>query len=89
LLRFAPSENLEPKLDERVAVPLDGPFQPAPAAKSRCGPALHKAGPRAVRAKNLQRQKGAHLAADLVFRIAIVGLFLFSAVLASMLWLNV
>jgi hypothetical protein len=50
---------------------------------------LPKAGPRAVRAKNLQRQKGAHLAADLVFRIAIVGLFLFSAVLASMLWLNV
>jgi hypothetical protein len=50
---------------------------------------LPKAGPRAVRAKNLQRQEGAHLAADLVFRIAIVGLFLFSAVLASMLWLNV
>ncbi|XUJ35014.1 hypothetical protein ACQ5SK_03965 [Bradyrhizobium japonicum] len=80
---------MEPKLDERVAVPLDGPFQPAPAAKSRCGAALPKAGPRAVRAKNLQRQKGAHLAADLVFRIAIAGLFVFSAVLASMLWLNV
>ncbi|MET4212354.1 hypothetical protein [Bradyrhizobium sp. LA2.1] len=76
-------------MDERVAVPVDGPFQPAPAAKSRCGPALPKARPLAVRAKNLQRQKGAHLAADLVFRIAIVGLFLFSAVLASMLWLNV
>ncbi|MBB2732425.1 hypothetical protein ABIF64_007850 [Bradyrhizobium japonicum] len=29
------------------------------------------------------------MAADLVFRIAIAGLFVFSAVLASMLWLNV
>lgn len=33
--------------------------------------------------------EGAHLAADWVFRVAIVGLFLFSAVLASMLWLNI
>lgn len=35
------------------------------------------------------KQWGHGLVADLVFRIAIVGLFLFSAVLASMLWLNV
>ena len=35
------------------------------------------------------RRWGDGLAADLVFRIAIAGLFLFSAVLASMLWLNV
>lgn len=34
-------------------------------------------------------QWGYGLVADLVFRIAIVCLFLFSAVLASMLWLNV
>lgn len=35
------------------------------------------------------KQWGYGLVADLVFRIAIVCLFLFSAVLASMLWLNV
>lgn len=34
-------------------------------------------------------KKGQGLAADLVFRVAIVGLFLFSAVLASMLFLNI
>lgn len=41
------------------------------------------------RAKNLQSMEGAYLAADWVFRIAIAGLFVFSAVLASMLWLSV
>lgn len=33
--------------------------------------------------------EGAELAADWVFRLAIAGLFLFSAVLASMLWLSI
>ncbi|WP_063688322.1 hypothetical protein [Bradyrhizobium stylosanthis] len=35
------------------------------------------------------REKGARLAADLIFKVAIIALFTFSAVLASMLWLRV
>jgi len=34
-------------------------------------------------------QKGTRLAADLIFKVAIITLFTFSAVLASMLWLRV
>ncbi|MHC2626449.1 hypothetical protein ACVIW2_008481 [Bradyrhizobium huanghuaihaiense] len=35
------------------------------------------------------REKGTRLAADLIFKVAIITLFAFSAVLASMLWLSV
>lgn len=40
-------------------------------------------------ARHMKLAEGAYLAADWVFRVAIVCLFLFSAVLASMLWLRV
>lgn len=40
-------------------------------------------------ARQMRLIEGAYLAADWVFRVAIVCLFLFSAVLASMLWLRV
>ncbi len=67
------------------------PFQPAPAAKSRvrsCS-CLRRGCAPYEQQEFCNDKRGHHLAADLVFRIAIVGLFLFSAVLASMLWLNV
>jgi hypothetical protein len=45
----------------------------------------------AIRASgaNAGPEKGARLAADLIFKVAIITLFTFSAVLASMLWLRV
>lgn len=39
--------------------------------------------------RHMKLAEGAYLAADWVFKVAIVCLFLFSAVLASMLWLRV
>jgi hypothetical protein len=57
-------------------------------------PALPKAWTvRLLRSGNLisatDAHQGAHMSADFIFRVAIIGLFLFSAVLASMLLLSV